>query len=156
MKLVRDRAQVSWLLADQGRPVDVLRPPAGEIATWQADGRTWIRADPDLAPHFDLTQLATVAEVDAPPGTGPDAHPQVWAGEDEQAGWVCGRVFPTSRGVAEDEATGSAAMRLGQALGRPLIIRQGVGSEILVRPTPEGTIEVGGLVAALETRDYPL
>ncbi|HEY4453072.1 MAG TPA: PhzF family phenazine biosynthesis protein [Pseudonocardiaceae bacterium] len=146
----------SWLLAEEGRPVDVLRPPAGEVATWHADGRTWISADPDLAPHFDLTQLASVAEVDAHPGAGPGAHLQVWAWEDESAGRVRVRVFPTSMGVAEDEATGSAAMRLGQELGRPLIIRQGVGSEIVVRPRPDGTMEVGGRVESVETRDYAL
>jgi predicted PhzF superfamily epimerase YddE/YHI9 len=144
----------AWLLAEQGRPVDVLRPPAGEVATWQADGRTWIRADPNLAPHFDLTQLGSVAEVDEHPGAGPDAHLQVWAWEDEAAGRVRVRVFPTSMGVAEDEATGSAAMRLGQRLGRPLVIRQGVGSEIVMRPGPDGTIEVGGLVEPVETREY--
>ena len=144
----------AWLLAEQGRPVDVLRPPAGDVATWQADGRTWIRADPDLAPHFDLTPLGSVAEVDAHPGAGPDAHLQVWAWEDEAACRVRARVFPTSMGVTEDEATGSAAMRLGQQLGRPLVIRQGVGSEIVVRPGPDGTIEVGGHVESIETRDY--
>lgn len=144
----------SWLLADQGKPVDVLRPPAGEVPTWQADDRTWIRADPNLAPRFDLTQLGSVAEVDAHPGAGPDAHLQVWAWEDEAAGRVRARVFPTSSGVAEDEATGSAAMRLGQLLGRPLTIRQGVGSEIVVRPRPDGTIEIGGRVEPVDTREY--
>ncbi|HEY4020545.1 MAG TPA: PhzF family phenazine biosynthesis protein [Pseudonocardiaceae bacterium] len=144
----------AWLLAEQGRPVDVLRPPAGEVATWQAEGRTWIRADPNLSPHFDLTPLASAAEVDAHPGAGPDAHLQVWAWEDEAAGRVRVRVFPTSMGVAEDEATGSAAMLLGQELGRPLVIRQGRGSEIVVRPGPEGTIEVGGHVEPMETREY--
>lgn len=146
----------SWLLAEQRRPVDVLRPPAGEVATWHADGRTWIRADPDLAPHFDLTPLGSVTEVDEHPGAGPGAHLQVWAWEDETAGRVRVRVFPTSMGVAEDEATGAAALRLGQLLRRPLIIRQGVGSEILVRPAPAGTIEIGGRVEPVEIRDYPI
>ena len=146
----------SWLLAEQGRPVDVLRPPAGDIATWQADGRTWIRADPDLAPHFDLTPLASAAEVDAHAGAGPDEHLQVWAWENEAEGRVRVRVFPTRMGIAEDEATGAAALRLGQALGQPLIIRQGVGSEIVVRPGPDGTIEVGGRVEPIETRDYAI
>ena len=146
----------SWLLAEQGRPVDVLRPPAGDIATWHTEGRTWILADPDLGARFDLTQLGSVAEVDAHPGAGPDAHLQVWAWEDEAAGRVRVRVFPTAMGVAEDEATGVAALRLGQALNRPLVIRQGVGSEILVRPTSNGTIEIGGRVEPMETRDYPL
>ncbi|HEY2698056.1 MAG TPA: hypothetical protein VGJ45_21530, partial [Pseudonocardiaceae bacterium] len=85
-----------------------------------------------------------------------DAHLQVWAWEDEAAGRVRVRVFPTSMGIAEDEATGAAALRLGQALSRPLVIRQGVGSEIVVRPTSGGTIEIGGRVEPMETRDYPL
>jgi predicted PhzF superfamily epimerase YddE/YHI9 len=146
----------AWLLAEQGRPVDVLRPPAGEVATWQAEGRTWIRANPDWAPHFDREQLGSAAEVEAHSGSGPDAHLQVWAWEDEAEGRVRVRVFATSMGVAEDEATGSAAMRLGQALGRPLIIRQGVGSEIVVRPGPDGTIEVGGRVEPVDARTYDL
>lgn len=146
----------AWLLAEQGMPVEVLRPPAGEVATWQADGRTWIRADPEWSPYFDREQLGSAAEVDAHPGVGPDAHLQVWAWEDEANGRVRVRVFPTSMGVAEDEATGSAAMGLGQLLGRPLTIRQGVGSEILVRPGPDGTIEAGGRVEPVETRDYPV
>ena len=145
----------AWLLAEQGRPVDVLRPPAGEVATWQDDGRSWIRADPEWAPHFELTPLGSPAEVDAHPGAGPDEHLQVWAWEDEPAGRVRVRVFPTSMGITEDEATGAAALRLGQQLGRSLVIRQGVGSEILVRPGPEGTVEVGGRVEPVETREYP-
>jgi predicted PhzF superfamily epimerase YddE/YHI9 len=145
----------AWLLAEQGKPVDVLRPPAGEVGTWQAEGRAWIRANPDWSPHFDREQLGSTAEVDAHPGAGADAHLQVWAWEDEANGRVRVRVFPTSMGVAEDEATGSAAMGLGHVLGRALTIRQGVGSEILVRPGPDGTIEAGGRVESVETREYP-
>ena len=144
----------SWLLAQLRQPVDVLRPPAGEIPTWQAHGRSWIRADPDLAPRFDLNQLASPAEVDAHPGAGPHEHLQIWAWEDEAISQVRVRVFPTEMGVAEDEATGSAALLLGQALGRPLIIRQGRGSEILVRPGVGGTVEIGGRVDPVETRPY--
>lgn len=144
----------SWLLAQQNTPVAVLRPPAGEIPTWTAAGHTWIRADPNMAPHFELTQLASPAEVDAHPGAGPDEHLQIWAWEDETAGHVRVRVFPTRMGITEDEATGAAALRLGAHLGRPLVIRQGVGSQILVTPGPDGTIEIGGTVAPLETRQY--
>jgi predicted PhzF superfamily epimerase YddE/YHI9 len=146
----------SWLLAEQGRPVDVLRPPACDVPTWQAEGRSWIRADPDLAPRFDLNQLGSVAEVDAHPGAGPDEHLQVWAWENEAQGRVRVRVFPTRMGIDEDEATGAAALRLGQALRRSLVIRQGVGSEIVLRPGPDGTIEIGGRTEPVETRDYSL
>jgi predicted PhzF superfamily epimerase YddE/YHI9 len=146
----------AWLLARQVAPVSVLRPPAGDVDTWVADERTWIRADPNLAPEFDLQQLGSVDEVDAHLGGGPDAHLQVWAWEDEAAGHVRVRVFPTAMGIAEDEATGSAALRLCAQLGRPLVIRQGVGSQLLVTPGPDGTVEVGGLVRAVETREYEI
>ena len=36
-----------------------------------------------------------------------------------------------------------------------MTIRQGVGSEILVRPAEDGTVEIGGRVELVETREYP-
>jgi predicted PhzF superfamily epimerase YddE/YHI9 len=58
------------------------------------------------------------------------------------------RVFAADSGVDEDEATGSAAMRQAAALRRPLVIRQGWGSEILARPAQsQGWAEIGGRVA---------
>ena len=44
---------------------------------------------------------------------------------------------------------------MGGDLRRDLTIRQGVGSEILVRPQPDGTIEIGGRVELVETREDP-
>jgi predicted PhzF superfamily epimerase YddE/YHI9 len=76
----------------------------------------------------------------------------VWAWEDEAAGRVRARVFVPALGVPEDEATGSAALRLCAAAGVPLEIRQGVGSLIHARPGPEGTVEVGGRCVLDETR----
>jgi predicted PhzF superfamily epimerase YddE/YHI9 len=146
----------SWLMAHEGIQVDTLRPPAGEVPTWQAEGLTWIRAQPEWAPDFELRQLADPAAVDAHPGAGPDELLNVWAWEDEEAGLVRSRVFATSVGVVEDEATGSAAMRLGALLRRPLRIRQGIGSFLAARPGPEGTVDVGGLTEIVEIRDYPL
>jgi hypothetical protein len=44
---------------------------------------------------------------------------------------------------------------MGHLLGRDLIIRQGVGSELVVRPDPAaGTVDVGGRVDAIEVRDF--
>ena len=144
----------SWLLSRLGRPVEVLRPPAGDVVTWTDDQATWIRARPEWAPHFDSVELASAAEVDAHPGAGPGAHLHVWAWEDEAAGRVRVRVFPTAMGIEEDEATGAAAILLGAGVGRPLVIRQGVGSQILVRPGPDATVEIGGTVEPVEERDY--
>lgn len=146
----------SWLMAHQGVPVDTLRPPAGEVPTWQSEGLTWIRAQPEWAPDFELRQLAGPDEVDAHPGAGPDELLNVWAWEDEEAGLVRSRVFPTAVGVVEDEATGSAALRLGARLGRPLRIRQGLGSFLAAAPGPGDTVDVGGLTEIVEIRDYPL
>jgi predicted PhzF superfamily epimerase YddE/YHI9 len=142
----------SWLLASQGLGADVLRPPAGEVPTWTADGRTWIRARPEWAPEFDLRQLASPEEVQAHPGAGPDSMLQVWSWMDDSTVRV--RVFPTAVGVIEDEATGAAALRLGELLGRPVTIHQGEASEILVRPGDDGTVAIGGRVDPVETREY--
>lgn len=144
----------SWLLAREGKGVDVLRPPAGEVPTWVEDGRTWIRARPEWAPEFDTRQLASPAEVEDHPGAGPDEHLHVWAWVDEPSGIVRVRVFPTMMGITEDEATGAAAIRLGAQLGVPLTIRQGKASEIITRPGPDGTVEIGGRVDPIETRQY--
>ena len=58
----------------------------------------------------------------------------VWAWEDEAAGRLRARVFPNGIGIAEDEATGAAALQFGALIGRDVVIRQGEGSELHVRP----------------------
>jgi predicted PhzF superfamily epimerase YddE/YHI9 len=78
----------------------------------------------------------------------------VWAWIDEAAGIVRSRSFPTDLGIAEDEATGIAAVAMGGIIGRPLTIRQGVASEIAVVPGGDGTVEIGGRVELVETRAY--
>ncbi|NYI98752.1 putative PhzF superfamily epimerase YddE/YHI9 [Streptomonospora nanhaiensis] len=146
----------SWLLRHQGMGRDSLYPPAGVVPTWEDGDHTWIRADPALAPEFDTRQLPSPAEVDALAGGEPGVNLHVWAWEDETAGRVRVRVFPAEMGIGEDEATGAAALRLCGLLRRPLVIRQGVGSRIDARPGPEGTVEIGGRCALLDTREYRL
>lgn len=144
-----------WLLAERGHWVDSLRPPAGRVATWEDDERQWIRGRAEWAPTMALRQYDSPAEVDAV--TGPPADVgflDAWAWEDEDAGHVRARVFAPEFGVPEDEATGAAAVVLTAALGRPLVIRQGTGSQLLTRPGPNGTVEVGGRVELVETREY--
>jgi predicted PhzF superfamily epimerase YddE/YHI9 len=146
----------AWLIAHELRPIDTLRPPAGDVPTWSAHGLTWIRARPDDAPAFELVELDSPAEVDGldgPPGGAGLA--EAWAFVDEPAGIVRARVFAPEVGVEEDEATGSAALRLCAALGRPLEIRQGRGSVLHARPGPSATVEVGGRVVLDETREHP-
>jgi predicted PhzF superfamily epimerase YddE/YHI9 len=144
----------SWLLRELGTPAAVLRPPAGEVPTWRDGDVTWIRARPEWAPPMERRRLASPAEVDAHPGAGAAEFLEVWAWEDEAAGRVRARVFPRAVGIEEDEATGAAALALGGELGRPITIRQGTGSRIEARPGPDGTVDVGGRVEAVETRDY--
>jgi predicted PhzF superfamily epimerase YddE/YHI9 len=148
----------SWLLRHLGRPVDVLRPPAGDVPTWlDADGeRTWVRARPEWIHEIEVEELPSPAAVDAltgPPAGKPSWYP--WAWIDEAAGELRSRYFFSGAGIAEDEATGAAAVLMGGRLGRPVTIRQGVGSELHVRPGPDGTVEVGGRSGYLEERSFP-
>jgi predicted PhzF superfamily epimerase YddE/YHI9 len=144
----------SWLLRRAGADVLVIRPPAGDVPTWVDGENTWISARPELAPEFDMRQLTAPADVDSHPGAGPDEHLHIWSWQDETAGEVRVRVFPTRMGIVEDEATGSAAIRLGALLQRPLTIHQGLGSRIVVRPCDDGTVAIGGRVEYVESREY--
>jgi predicted PhzF superfamily epimerase YddE/YHI9 len=100
-------------------------------------------------------QLAGPEEVEALAGAPEDlGFVDCWAWEDEAAGRIRSRVFAPSYGIAEDEATGAAAVRLVSQLGRPVTIRQGAGSILHARPGPGGTAEVGGGVVLDEVRDY--
>jgi len=145
----------SWLLHRDGPAPTILRPPAGDVPTWQADGLTWIRARPAAAPDFDLAQLGSAAAIDALEGS-PDGGGKTvaWAWIDEAAGTMRVRAFLPDFGVPEDEATGSAALLLCEAVGRPIEIRQGSASVIQARPTDDGTVAVGGRVEADERRAY--
>lgn len=149
----------SWLLASTGRQVDTLRCPAGDVVTWaDADGLRWIRARASWVHEFEPERLASPDAVDAtvpPPMGAPGRY--IWAWEDEAAGRVRARYFATDYGILEDEATGAAAVRMGALLRRPITIRQGVGSELYVRPDPDtapDAVEVGGRVEVVETRAY--
>jgi predicted PhzF superfamily epimerase YddE/YHI9 len=148
----------AWLLARRRSAVAVLRPPAGEVPTFvDGDGVTWVRGRPGWAPEMAIRQLDSPAAVDALAGA-PDGLGFVdcWAWEDEAAGRVRARVFAPGVGIAEDEATGAAAVRLVSLLGRPLTIRQGGGSLLHARPGPDGTAEVGGAAVLDEVRDHPV
>jgi predicted PhzF superfamily epimerase YddE/YHI9 len=147
----------SWLLAQVGMPVSTLRCRAGDVATWQDGELMWIRARADWVHPIDVRQYDTVAEIDAlTPGAMGDPGRYVWAWEHESAGRLRSRYFATDVGIREDEATGAAAVVMGDRLGRALTIRQGIGSELHVRPDPTvGTVDVGGRCAMVETRSYP-
>ena len=147
----------SWLLRETGRPVDVLHVPAGDVATWADGDLTWIRARAAWAGgRIEPVQFATAAEVDAlQPGRLGEPGLYAWAWEDEPAGRIRVRFFATHLGIVEDEATGLGGVVMGDLLGVPLTIRQGLASELHVRPDPAtGFVDVGGLVTPVEMREY--
>ncbi len=144
----------AWLLTEHGSPLTALRPPAGEVSVRTGDGMTWIGARPEWSPPFEYRQLATPEEVrklDALDGPG-DVY--AWAWIDESAGTIRARSFAPGAGIAEDEATGSAALALSARLGRPIAVHQGHGSVLLGRPSADGRAEVGGHVVLDEVREY--
>jgi predicted PhzF superfamily epimerase YddE/YHI9 len=141
----------AWLLD----ATDMLRAPAGELAV-RRDGETvHVAARPEWGPPWEFAQLASSDEVEALDGP-PQGHDltMAWAWIDEGAGTMRARAFPVRIGIAEDEATGSAAMKLCAQLGRAIDIRQGRGSRILARPAEGGFVEIGGRSVLDEVRDY--
>lgn len=146
----------AWLLAREREPVTALHPPAGEVGVRYDDELTWISARPEWAPEFEHRQLGSPAEVDALDGP-PPGHDAIgtWAWIDEAAGVLRARVFPVRYGIAEDEATGAAAIRLCATLGRDLDIHQGAGSRLFTRPLAGGRVELAGWAALDDVREYP-
>jgi predicted PhzF superfamily epimerase YddE/YHI9 len=143
----------AWLLEG----VETLRPPAGEVAV-RRDGETvYVAARPKWGPPWEFAELGSAGEVEALDGP-PAGHDltMAWAWIDESAGSIRARAFGVRIGIAEDEATGSAATKLCAALGRPVDIRQGRGSRILARPAGDGYVEIGGRTVEDDVRDYAL
>lgn len=147
----------AWLLSREAAPVEVLRPPAGEVPTRIEGARAFVAGRPGWAPEFVWFELSSPAEVDAL-DSSPEGHDMgsAYAWIDEPSGLVRARVFPSRLGIEEDEATGAAALRLGALLGRDLEIRQGRGSVIEVDQRGEDWFEIGGRAALDEVRDFQL
>jgi predicted PhzF superfamily epimerase YddE/YHI9 len=147
----------AWLFVETGAPATTLRPPAGDVPFRHDAERTWVRARAEWIHPILFQQLGSAADVE---GAGQQAMGApgryIWAWIDEPAGVLRSRYFGTDVGILEDEATGAAGVVMGHRLGRPITIRQGVGSEILVRPTDDGMVEIGGRVELVETREYNL
>ena len=143
----------AWLLDG----TDALRVPAGELAVRRDGEFVYVAARPEWGPPHELAELASPEEVDALDGP-PEGHDLIatWAWIDEAAGTMRARVFPVRIGIAEDEATGSAATKLCAHAGRAIDIRQGRGSRILARPGDAGFVEIGGASVLDDVRDYTL
>jgi len=146
----------AWLIREEVGPLDVLRPPVGDVVVRYEDDITWIRGRPEWLPgEMDVQQLDSPREVETHPGQKMgDPWLYIWAWEDEAAGRVRSRSFPTTFGILEDEASGAASVVMGSRLGRPLVIKQGVGSEIRVAPREDGTVDIGGRTELVEVRGF--
>jgi predicted PhzF superfamily epimerase YddE/YHI9 len=143
----------AWLLGD----IRFLRPPAGEVAVRRDGDDVYVTARPEWGPPWPLVELGTPGEVEAldgPPG-GSDLV-VAWAWIDADRGTLRARAFGRRIGIAEDEATGSAATKLCSHAGRPVEIRQGRGSRIVARPAGDGFVEIGGRSALDDVRDYTM
>jgi predicted PhzF superfamily epimerase YddE/YHI9 len=129
-------------------PINTLRVPAGVVQVSHDGDLTVISARADWAPEFfihDLDSADALAAAD--PADFPDdvAH-YLWTWTDRAAGALRARMFAGNLGVVEDEATGSAAIRMTDYLSRDLTITQGRGSVIATTWSPEGWVGVAGRV----------
>jgi predicted PhzF superfamily epimerase YddE/YHI9 len=143
----------AWLLAREGAPVESLRPPAGKVEVRYAEGMTYVVAKPEWAPPFEYRQLDPPAAVRDLSASAQEVNAYAWAWIDESAGTIRARSFVPETGIAEDEATGSAAIALCAQLDQPITIHQGHGSVLLCRPLADGRIEVGGKVVLDEVKE---
>jgi predicted PhzF superfamily epimerase YddE/YHI9 len=146
----------AWLLAREGTPAELLRPPAGEVGVRHADGCVFVAARPEWAPPFEYHRLDSPAAVLGLKSSKQSVNTYAWAWIDEAAGTIRARSFAPEAGIAEDEATGSAALALCARLSRPVTIHQGRGSVLACRPLAGGRIEVGGRVVLDESRQVRL
>ena len=143
----------AWLLEG----ADALRVAAGELPVRRDGELVYVTARPEWGPPHEFTQLSSPDEVDALEGP-PGGHDLLttWSWIDEAAGVLRARAFLDRLGIAEDEATGSAATKLCAELGRAIDIRQGRGSRILARPGQDGLVEIGGRSVEDDVRAYAL
>ena len=138
----------SWWLRARGTPIRTLQVPAGIVQVSYDDDVTAIRARAEWSPEFAIHDLDSLDELAAAdPADFPDDVPHyLWTWTDEPAGSVRARLFAANLGVPEDEATGSAAVRVTDYLSRDLTITQGKGSVIQTTWSPEGWVRVAGRV----------
>ena len=68
------------------------------------------------------------------------------------SGAIRSRYFAGAVGIAEDEATGAAAVLITADLGRDLEILQGHGSRLSTRLAGDGSVELGGRVVLDQIR----
>lgn len=146
----------AWWLRDRGTPVHTLQVPAGIVQVsydaedhpGDAGALTSISARADWAPEFVIHDCASVTDLAAadPEDYPDDVEHYLWTWTDRDAGAIRSRMFAAHLGIPEDEATGSAAVRITEHLSRDLTITQGKGSQIHTRWSADGWVQVAGRV----------
>ena len=139
---------LSWWLRENGTPINTLAVPAGLVQVSYDGDITGITARAEWGHEFAIHEFGSPEEVlAADAGEFPDdtAH-YLWAWIDESAGSLRSRLFAANLGVQEDEATGSAAIRMTDYLSRDLRITQGKGSMLETVWSPDGWVRVAGRV----------
>jgi predicted PhzF superfamily epimerase YddE/YHI9 len=138
----------SWWMRSRGTPITTLRIPAGPVQVNYDGDITTVSARSEWSPEFSIHDLTSPEELAAadPAEYRDDVAHYLWAWIDEAAGSLRSRMFAANLGVPEDEATGSAAVRITDYLSRDLHITQGKGSVIHTSWSPQGWVRVGGRV----------
>ncbi len=138
----------SWWLRENGLPINTLQVPAGIVQVSHDGDRTVISARSEWAPELAIHEFDSVDDLLAvdPGDFADDTAHYLWTWTDRAAGSLRARTFAANLGVPEDEATGSAAMRITDYLSRDLRITQGKGSIIETTWNAEGWVGVAGRV----------
>jgi predicted PhzF superfamily epimerase YddE/YHI9 len=138
----------AWWLRELGKPIHTLQVPAGTVPVSYEHDITIVSSRAEWAPEFMIHGLDSPEAVLAadPDDYSDDVAHYLWAWIDRSAGEVRARMFGAALGVPEDEATGSAAVRITDHLSRDLTIVQGKGSVIHTTWSAEGWVRVGGRV----------
>ncbi|MET9486813.1 PhzF family phenazine biosynthesis protein [Nocardia sp. NPDC006630] len=142
-----------WWLYLRGRPVSVIDVPAGPVDVSVTEGMAWVRARSEWAPAFTFHEIESaelLATLD--PADFPEGSHYAWTWHDEARGQVRTRMFAPAMGIAEDEATGAAAIALTAKLQRGLYITQGAGSQLFTEWDSDGWVRLGGRVV----EDHPV
>jgi len=131
---------------DSATPL-TLRPPGGLVRAWtDAEERTWIEAPLDGLPDWTLVELSSPAAIEDLKGPLRPENDHVVYWSWLNTGIMRVRCFGPRFGIAEDEATGSAALRLTALHSKPIEIRQGKGSLLFAQPVDAARAAVGGMV----------
>jgi predicted PhzF superfamily epimerase YddE/YHI9 len=138
----------SWWLRANGMPVNTLAVPAGIVQVHYEGALVGVRARSEWGPEVAMHEFESVDQLLAadPADFSDDTAHYLWSWIDQSAGSLRSRMFAANLGVPEDEATGSAAMRITDYLSRDLNITQGKGSMLETIWSAQGWVRVAGRV----------